>query len=239
MIKDFLATGVRRAVYSLPALTFLRYFGALTTTGFSEKGMLNQAFTFAQLNEIRGDYMEFGLWRGRTFLFAHRLKWLYRLKDMHLWGFDSFQGLPTVEPGPNEIWSTGQFSCSEHELRSTLFGMRQDEFTLVPGFYERSLSTAQHEQMLGRTAAIVYIDCDLYESTVQVLAFIERYLINGTIVCFDDFYCYAGRPDQGEQRALSEFLAAHPDIDFRPYLTYCPVGQSFIVYRRSHCIEVN
>jgi len=197
--------------------------------------MIAQAFEFVCLNGIRGDYFEFGLWQGRTFLHAWRMKELYRMKDMHLWGFDSFQGLPPVNPAEDEIWSTGQFACSEREFRSILSanGVPDHEFTLVPGFYEQSLNDGQHAALTGHKAAIVYIDCDLYESTVAVLRFIEPYLINATVICFDDFYCYAARPDKGEQRAIAMFLEMHPTIKFQRYLTYSPSGQSFIVYRKT------
>jgi O-methyltransferase len=216
-------------------LRLLRRLDGLMENQFAERGMVAQAFAFAHLNGIRGDYLEFGLWRGRTFLHAWRMKRLYRLNTMHLWGFDSFAGLPEVEPASGEIWSTGQFACSEPEFRSILArnGVRPEDFTLVPGFYETSLDDALHAAMAGKTAAIVYVDCDLYKSTVPVLAFLERYLTDGTIVCFDDFYCYRGRPDEGEQRALAEFLEANPAIEFQRFLTYCPAGQSFIVHRRS------
>ena len=41
-------------------------------------------------------------------------------------------------------------------------------------------------------AAVVYIDCDLYESTRPVLRFMSHFLQNGTIVCFDDYFNYKG-----------------------------------------------
>jgi hypothetical protein len=198
----------------------------------SERGMLSQAFAITNLNQVKGDYLEFGLFRGRTFVHSWTLK-RDSARDMHLWGFDSFEGLPEVKPREGEIWETGQYACSVDTFRSiiTAQGMQPPEYTLVPGFFDQSLNEQQHQRMAGRTAAIVYIDCDLYESTVPVLAFIERYLQTGTVVCFDDFYCYRGAPDQGEQRALAEFLDQHPNIKFNRYLTYGIAGQSFMVYR--------
>ena len=77
-------------------------------------------------------------------------------------------------------------------------------------------------------AAIIYIDCDLYESTRDVLNFIKHFVQDGTIICFDDYYNYRGRADMGEQRALAEFLAAHPHVSCRPYMPYSPLGMSFI-----------
>src|SRR6267142_3696703 len=59
-----------------------------------ERGMLAQAFEFKTINNVPGDYFEFGLWRGKTFLHAHEMKQRYRCDKMRLWGFDSFQGLP-------------------------------------------------------------------------------------------------------------------------------------------------
>jgi O-methyltransferase len=234
-MTKWLELAARRIANSLPIIRVSRRFDGFRENRFSERGMLAQAFEFVRLNGIPGDYLEFGLWRGRTFLHARRMRKLYGLREMHLWGFDSFQGLPEPKPEENEIWSQGQFACSYQEFRSILsaHGVQDHEYTLVPGFFDQSLNGAQHTAMAGRKAAIVYIDCDLYESTVPVLDFINQYLSDGTIVCFDDYYCYAGRPDQGEQRALGEFLDKNPNISFQRYLTYCPVGQSFIVQRKS------
>jgi O-methyltransferase len=196
-----------------------------------ERGMLAQAFEFKKMNGVSGDYFEFGLYEGRTFIYAHQMRHRYRCADMMLWGFDSFQGLPRIDYARDNIWSDGQFACSEPELREILrkAGLEEQEYRLVPGYYENSLSGELHDQLAGRRAAIVYIDCDLYSSAKLVLDFLPRYLVNGTIVCFDDFYCYKGSPDQGEQRALSEFLAGNNHIQFLPWSDYSPVGKSFIV----------
>ena len=197
----------------------------------SEFGMISQAFEFKKINGVEGDYFEFGLWRGKTFCFAHRMKRRYSLADMRFFGFDSFQGLPPVESHRDNIWEKGQFACSEPEFRKILQRnkFRPDEYELFPGFYEKSLNGATHARLAGRKAAIVYIDYDLYESTKCVLKFIAPFLGSGSIVCFDDYYCYKGAPDQGEQRALTEFLESQNAIQFLPYLDYSPLGKSFIV----------
>jgi hypothetical protein len=110
-------------------------------------------------------------------------------------------------------------------------GVRSDEYEVVAGYYRDSLNDDLHRRLAGRKAAIVNIDCDLYGSTVSALSFVERYLDDGTIVCFDDFYHYKGNPEQGEQRALTGFLQAHPQLTFIPWMDFAPVGRSFIVRR--------
>ncbi len=201
----------------------------------TEFGMLAQAFEFKAINDVDGDYFEFGLWRGKTFGYAHTMKYRYRQYDTKLYGFDSFQGLPRVQMEEDNVWYGGQFSCSEDELRGILRkrGFVGREYELIPGFYEDSLNDELHTRFHDKSAAIVYIDCDLYESTIEVLNFISRYFVNGTIICFDDYYNYRGSPDQGEQKALNEFLISHQQFNFIPYFDYSPLGKSFIVRLQS------
>lgn len=196
-----------------------------------ERGILAQAFEFKKINEVPGDYFEFGLWRGKTFTYAHRLARRYNCNGMKLWGFDSFSGLPQIDDARDSVWSAGQFACSEGEFREILrrAGVAEKDYELVPGYYEQSLDDALHARLAGSHAAIVYIDCDLYVSTLQALNFLKRYLVNGSIVCFDDFYCYKGNPDQGEQKALREFLVNNSDIIFMQWFDYAPLGKAFIV----------
>ena len=173
----------------------------------TELGMLGQAFEFAKINHVPGDYLEFGLWRGKTFSYAYRMMHRYRRGDMKLWGFDSFQGLPETGDHPDNIWYKGQFACTRPEFESILRdrGFRRENMNLWEGFYSESLNDATHRRFSGRKAAIVYIDCDLYDSTIQVLDFVQPYLVDGSIICFDDYYNYKGDPEQGEQKALVNF----------------------------------
>jgi O-methyltransferase len=207
----------------------------------SELGMIAQAMEFVKINQVSGDYFEFGMWRGKTFKYAHKMMRRYGVAGMTLRGFDSFQGLPAPEDARNNVWTEGEFACArpdlERELRST--GFRAADYELIEGFYDQSLTQELVDRMVGLSvrAAIVYIDCDLYESTRPVLRFIANFLQPGTIVCFDDYYNYRGATDQGEALALAEFLALNRQFVFMPYFTYSPLGQSFIVRMNDHdCI---
>src|SRR3954469_18163044 len=76
----------------------------------SERGVLSHAFEFCRINGVKGDYFEFGLWRGKTFSSARVMKLRHRLHTMRFWGFDSFQGLPAFQRQKDEIWQPGQFA---------------------------------------------------------------------------------------------------------------------------------
>jgi hypothetical protein len=45
-------------------------------------------------NNIPGDFIECGVWRGGGSLFARAVLKALNIKDRHLWLADSFQGLP-------------------------------------------------------------------------------------------------------------------------------------------------
>jgi O-methyltransferase len=207
----------------------------LSDNRFGHRGMLSQAFEFKVINNVPGDYFEFGLWRGANFLIAHQMKHRFQINEMNLLGFDSFEGLPEIDDYRDNTWRKGWYSCSQDEFRRIMHrrGVRDDEYKLFPGYYDRSLNVDLHNILADCKAAIVYVDCDLYTSTRLVLDFMRPYLINGTIVCFDDYYCYKGNPDQGEQKALSEFLENNNAFTFIPWVDYTPVGKAFIVRLRN------
>lgn len=47
---------------------------------------------------------------------------------------------------------------------------------------------------------------------------------------FDDWFCYKGDPEKGEQRATREWLEKNPNIKNLPYKQNSNVGTSFIVH---------
>ena len=225
---------IRQILNSALALRLAEVLDRRTENRMTEFGMLAQAFEFAKINGVNGDYFEFGVWRGKTFRWAHVMKRRYGLAAMKLWAFDSFQGLPEVNDGRDSIWSQGQFACSLPEFKQILTsaGVGPEEYEIVEGFYSDTLNETTRQRIGQRQVAVVYIDCDLYESTAEALTFVAPHLAHGAILCFDDYYNYKAAPDQGEARALAEFKARQPGLEVLPYFNYAPLGASFIVRRR-------
>lgn len=85
------------------------------------------------------------------------------------------------------------------------------------------------------TLSIIHVDCDLYSSAKTVLEFVKPLLVDGTIIIFDDWYCFRGNPNLGEQRAFNEWRATMPDWSFTQYQKEGPWRNSFI----AHCDFVN
>jgi hypothetical protein len=186
-----------------------------------DESILEKAFRYAGHHGLEGDYLEFGVWKGRTFTKAYHLwRTLFSrkgvLKDMRFWAFDSFQGLPDITHEADR--STGEFkkgdyafSRQEFERRLRSNDIDMERVCMVPGWYNESLLAMASMGNGPHKAAIVLIDCDLYKSTLPVLSFLTNVLQDGTVLIFDDWFAFRGHPDKGEQKAFSEWLKQHPN----------------------------
>lgn len=167
-----------------------------------------------------GYYFEFGCHEANTMRMAwkhtrHLFNWTYV-------AFDSFQGFPEPsEMDRSEVFQKGRCATSEEEFirRVVAAGMPRRQLWTVHGFYNESLTDSRRNSLLPMKAAVIYIDCDLYASTVDVLKFIVPFLQPGTILVFDDWQCFRGDPEKGQKRAWREFCEAHPKLKFEPWIS--------------------
>jgi len=214
----------------------------LKKLGFSrEMSLIDKAARFVACEMVEGDYLEFGVYRGKSFSEAyhalnHQFKSRINLKtggqkenelqnkrrqlwaDMRFFAFDSFQGLPDLsdEDAQLESFSPGEYACSEREFKQNLlkYKVPLERVEMVSGWYEDSCTDTVKQEMKLKKAAIIWIDCDLYSSTRTVLAFITELLQDGTIIIFDDWFCNKASPFLGEQRAFHEWRVSLGDKFF-------------------------
>lgn len=202
-----------------------------------EEKMSELCMQWAFVHKIEGDYLEFGVFWGRSFIRAYHLAQLYRLPHMRFYAFDSFRGLPPIAPGsiddtPLNTFFAGQFTCTRENFRTNLIrhGIDTNKIDIIPGWYKDMLTPTLRRQLPTRKAAIVWIDCDLYESTVPVLDFVTPYVQDGTIFMFDDWFAFRGRPDLGQPRAFAEWLSRNPHIRATEYHRSEWAAMAFILH---------
>ena len=241
-----LASWVRRVLRPLRVaagrfvITERNYIGA--------HGCIHTAASFVTWNQVEGDYLEFGVYRGESFAAAYRallagrqllradasgspetLRWTQTVP--RFFAFDSFAGLPGGGGERQHDYHEGSYACSEAEFRSNLAreGMDLERVVTVPGFYDRTLNAATKQKHGLQKAALVMIDCDLYESTVPVLDFLTDLVGQGTVLIFHDWFRFQGSPQHGEQRACREWLARNPGLELIEYWREGPQAVSFVV----------
>jgi hypothetical protein len=181
-----------------------------------------------QNRPLEGYYFEFGCHGARTM----RLAWeaFHALFDWTYVAFDSFAGLPEPEgEDRSAIWQQGDLATSEEEFVRLVVehGMPRQKLLTVPGFYDRSLTPELRDRLLPAKAAVVYVDCDLYASAVPALELARPFLQRGTVIVFDDWFCFHGDPEKGERRAFREFRERHAGLRFEEFVRTGEV-QAFI-----------
>ena len=98
---------------------------------------------------------------------------------------------------------------------------------MVKGYFSDSLTPELQEKM--PQVGIVHIDVDLYSSTKDVFGFIRPLLTVGTVILFDDYYCFPPDGKKGEMRALLELLEEDKTFTVKEWKAYSTFGQSFFV----------
>ncbi|MGH9307425.1 MAG: TylF/MycF/NovP-related O-methyltransferase, partial [Acidimicrobiales bacterium] len=154
----------------------------------------------------------------------------------HLWGFDSFAGLPTGsdERDSHPQWVAGTMATPELDFHRLCrrAGMAPKDYDVVAGFYQDTLRPGARGPRPS-AVALAYIDCDLYSSTIDVLGYLDPVLIPGSIIGFDDYFCYNPNGPSGEKRAAVEHFSPQGSSRWRlvPYVQFGWAGMSFVVER--------
>ncbi|WP_170263692.1 TylF/MycF/NovP-related O-methyltransferase [Blastochloris sulfoviridis] len=192
--------------------------------------MLQLAFPTTTSWKVEGEYFEFGVFRGRAMIHTYRMARRCG-RPTRFFAFDSFEGLPaSAETG--EKLQERQYACSQEQFLDNLKRAGVDISTVhcVKGVFDQSLTPRLQRDLAPSKSAIVWVDCDLYESTVPVLDFIVPFLQTGSIICFDDWFGFGGHPLKGEIRATNEWLARNPLIRLTHYRDFGVSGRSFVVH---------
>ncbi|NJD24017.1 MAG: hypothetical protein FIB06_01280 [Betaproteobacteria bacterium] len=185
--------------------------------------------------QIPGDYLEFGVFMGKTFSYSYRVM-APLFPEMRFVALDSFEGLPEpkgidAQDRYTSGFFKGQFACDIQQFEKNLTdgGVDLNRVTLVQGWYDQSLQPGSSpSSAIGKVSA-AWIDCDLYESTVPVLDYLTNRLSVGTVLLFDDWRCYRNLADFGQQRACREWLDRNPQITLNEFVDFGFHGQSFTV----------
>ena len=208
----------------------------ITQSGY--QNVLEEAFQIATQRRLTGDYVEFGVYTGRSFIQAFHILNHYRAQDQfRMFAFDSFSGIPALATS-DEVrygdFAGGAFACSEDEFVQNIraFGVPTEVMVAVPGFYEQTCTRETAERIGLAKVSVVMIDCDILSSTLTALRFISPYLEDGAVVIFDDWNHYRSHPQLGERGALSEWLQEQTEFIVTPIRDSALGAGMFSFHRR-------
>jgi len=207
------------------------------------KPKFTEAFQFLKTknkeNSFIGDYLEFGVCNGSSILLAHNILKKLNFKDVRLFGFDSFEGLPkeTEEEG---AWREGEFYANINNVKKHLSNNNVDwkRLKLIKGWYSKELFDETKEKYKIKKAGLIMMDCDIYFSTKLALDFCKDIILDHSIIVFDDWNSSnLAEKNEGEKKAFDEFMALNPQFNAREIGNYTfrgkPHGMIFYIKRTS------
>ncbi len=137
--------------------------------------------------QIAGDIVEFGCYKGTTSLFIRRLLDLYHLSEAkRFYAYDSFQGLPAKshqdQSISGEAFVAGELSTSRQDLMREFKKAGLHQPIIIKAWF-RDVKPDQ----LPSTIAYAFLDGDFYQSIIDSLTLVWPRLVSGGRITIDDY----------------------------------------------------
>lgn len=205
---------------------------------------IRKAFWHLNLENLSGDYFEFGVAFGnslRSAQLASKKSIAPRLgvhsQPRKFFAFDTFEAFSSRDEDDNHAtWSGAKFSFPFKTVKARF--RRNPEVTIFKGdVSDLGYNSSFRNKVMGeiggnRKVAIAMFDMDLKGPTTAALSFLEPMLQNGSLLIFDEFYAFGGAEELGESGALREFLATNQNVALREFAAYGDGGRIFQVQLR-------
>jgi len=165
-------------------------------------------------NDVPGDLIETGVWRGGATIFMRGILEAMGVTDRKIWVADSFEGLPAPDPvrSPKEaqahqgsvmVKQYKHFAAGLEEVKANFaaYGLLDEQVRFLPGWFKDTLPVAPMN-----TLAVMRLDGDYYESTRDALENLYGKLSAGGYAIIDDY----GEDSWTEcRKAVDEFREAN------------------------------
>lgn len=177
---------------------------------------LIQAVKYINRNNIKGDFVECGVWRGANLVVMQKLIEQYNIENKSVYGFDTFDGMS--EPTEFDLDYAGN-SAKElmtntkkdekrgiwaYSPKEKVFDFIQNNvlnkknINLIEGKVEDTLLNSNN---LPEKISLLRLDTDFYESTKIELEILYPLLEKGGVLIIDDYGHF-----EGARKAVDEYF---------------------------------
>jgi O-methyltransferase len=181
---------------------------AETMIGMKRLASLQESVETVLADDVPGDLVECGVWRGGACILMRAVLAAHGDEKRSVWLADSFQGVPRSDPanykadkGIRADLAAGILGVSEAEVKANFerYGLLDDQVRFLPGWFKDTLQDAPIDQI-----ALLRLDGDLYESTIQALDALYPRLSPGGFCIIDDYYAV-----KACEVAVTDYRAKH------------------------------
>jgi hypothetical protein len=178
---------------------------AMTMIGLARMDNLEMCVRRVISDGVPGDLIETGVWRGGATIFMRGILRAFDVADRRVYVADSFEGVPApdAERYPADegmqlhLWP---LAVDSDDVRANFrrYGLLDDQVEFVEGWFRDTLP-----ELRGHQWAVIRLDGDLYESTMDALENLYDGLQPGGWLIVDDHNIIACR------QAIADFRSTH------------------------------
>ena len=178
--------------------------------GLKRMNNIQQSIETVLKEDVPGDFIETGVWRGGATIFMRGVLKAHNITDRKVWVADSFEGFPVTDGNKHaadaDDWSglNDVIGVSLEEVRKNfeLYGLLDQQVDFLKGWFCDTLPSAPIERL-----ALMRLDGDLYESTIDALSSLYPKLSPGGFCIIDDYdlsNCKKAVDDYRAEHGISE-----------------------------------
>jgi O-methyltransferase len=181
---------------------------ALTMIGMQRLTSLQRCVETVLADDIPGDLVECGVWRGGASILMRAVLAAYGDETRCVWLADSFAGVPPpdaknykADKGDRLHLAAAVLAVPETEVRANFrrYGLLDDQVRFLPGWFKDTLDDAPMDRI-----AVLRLDGDLYESTIQALDALYPRVSPGGFCIVDDYHAI-----KACRQAVTDYRATH------------------------------
>jgi len=177
-----------------------------TMTSIERMYSLYNAVDYILTNDIKGAFVECGVWRGGSAMLIAKMLSNRNISDRKIYLYDTFKGMsePTdkditidgkdakesmiksKQTKETSVWCLAELPDVKRNLQLTNY--QENNIYYVEGKVEDTLPNSKPSEEI----ALLRLDTDWYESTKHELTFLYPELVHGGVLIIDDFGYWQG-----------------------------------------------
>ncbi len=187
---------------------FIKIVKPFTMTSEERIIALFESLEYVRINNIEGDFVECGVWKGGNILGMMEYLSYHNMVDKKVWIYDTFEGMTKPEDNDidfnntkaNDIIDSIRCHSSLDEVKINLSSssLPNDRLVYVIGDI---CETLNYEKNIPNKISILRLDTDWYKSTKKEMEILYPKLINDGVLIVDDYGHW-----KGSKKAVDDYI---------------------------------
>lgn len=187
---------------------FIKIVKPFTMTSEERIISLFESLEYIRLNNIEGDFVECGVWKGGNILGMMEYLSYHNMLDRKVWIYDTFEGMTNPEDDDVDFNNTkakdiiDSVRCysplEEVKINLSSSSLPNDRLVYVVGDI---CETLDYEKNIPNKISILRLDTDWYKSTKKEMEVLYPKLINNGVLIVDDYGHW-----KGSKKAVDDYI---------------------------------